>query len=242
MPAEGTPALLWLPGLAHAGAEFTLEPDDAHYVARVCRAQVGERIEATDGEGTRATLDVLAVRGEVRVRKEALRREAPPPRVVVACGVPEKDRADWLVEKLAELGVSDFQPLECERGRWERFASRRERLARLAVAALRQSRRAWLLKIHDPVGLSGWSASLGPDGGRWLADADGASAPVMAGPGPQAAAIGPSPGFSAAERDVFVKAGFRPVRLASGRLRTETAAVAWASLWAASIAAGGPSG
>jgi len=67
------------------------------------------------------------VRGEVRTRLASRREVARGDRAIVACGAPEKDRADWLVEKLAELGVSELQPLECARGGWERFAARRDR-------------------------------------------------------------------------------------------------------------------
>ena len=42
------------------------------------------------------------------------------------------------------------------------------------------------------------------------------------------AAIGPSSGFSPAEKQLLAGGGFRPVRLGLGRLRTETAAVVWA--------------
>jgi 16S rRNA (uracil1498-N3)-methyltransferase len=240
LPAEGIPALLWLPALAGAGEEFTLDGDDAHYVARVCRASQGDRLQATDGAGMRAALEVLAVRGEVRVRIEESHHEPPAARAVVACGAPEKDRADWLVEKLAELGVAEFQPLECERSRWERFASRRERFERLAVAALRQARRAWLLQVREPVELAGWVEGVTVGSFLALADPDGAPASWQGGAGPETAAIGPSPGFSRGERDLLVNAGFQPMRLSSGRLRTETAALAWASGWSAAASHGPP--
>jgi len=241
LPAEANPAPLWLPDLPGPGAEWSLERDDAHYVARVCRAAVGEKLEATDGAGTRASLKVLAVRGEVRVRMESSRREAAPARVTVACGAPEQDRADWLVEKLAELGVTEFQPLDCARARWERFDSRRERFGRLAIAALRQSRRAWRLAILDPVEPAAWLAGLAPEGRRWLADPGGGEVGLPDLGGPQAAAVGPSPGFSDPERQLFADAGFQSVRLSAGRLRTETAAVAWASLRGAGEAGTTPS-
>ncbi len=242
MPADAVPATLWLPGLAGAGSEIVLGPEDAHYVSRVCRAQAGERFEATDGEGSRATLTLLSARGEVRARVESLRREPRPPHAVVACGAPERDRADWLVEKLAELGVAEFQPLDCERGRWERWETRRERFERLALAALRQSRGAWRLKLAEPLDPAAWAAGLTPGGGRWLADPGGtAPVPGEAG-GPEAVAVGPSSGFSDREIHLLAGAGFRPIRLAPFRLRTETAAVCWAAAWAARVPAPGREG
>ena len=217
--------------------------DDAHYVARVCRANPGDLVTATDGAGTIASLELLAVRGEVRARL-ASRRELPRgARAIVACGAPEKDRANWLVEKLAELGVAELQPLECTRGGWERFASRRERFERLAAAALRQSRRAWKMALAEPLRPADWLAGITSEGRRWLADAEGAPAPApMAEPADlDRVAIGPASGFDPAERQALRDARFAPIRLASARLRTETAAVVWASLWAAGEASGGGS-
>jgi 16S rRNA (uracil1498-N3)-methyltransferase len=230
LPADAAPAWLWLAGLPARPAEFELESADAHYVARVCRANPGDRLQATDGEGTVATLEVLSARGEVRVRVAETRRAPRPAPVVIGCGAPEQDRADWMVEKLAELGVTDLHPLECERARWERFAGRADRLRRLTVGALRQSRSPWLLRLHEPATLGAWAAGL-PEGlARSLADPSGERPEGFRSTGGEAAAIGPSPGFSAAETQVLREKGFRSIRLAAVRLRTETAAVVWAGL------------
>jgi 16S rRNA (uracil1498-N3)-methyltransferase len=241
-PRSALPAWIFLPDLRSHGGEIVLAGDDAHWVARVCRANPGDVVTATDGAGAVATLELLAVRGEVRGRLTSRRDVARGARAIVACGAPEKDRADWLVEKLAELGVAELQPLECARGAWERFAARRDRFERLAAAALRQSRRAWKLAIAEPARPADWLAGLTGEGRRWLADAEGAPA----GPGAgetflDRVAIGPASGFDAPERAALRESGFMPVRLASARLRTETAAVAWASLWAAGQAASGGS-
>jgi RsmE family RNA methyltransferase len=45
--------------------------------------------------------------------------------------------------------------------------------------------------------------------------------------------VGPSSGFSVEELKYLADNGFLPVGLASSRLRTETAAVALAAIWAA---------
>src|SRR5262249_20296974 len=148
-------------------------------------------------------------------------------------GPPEGERGDWLVEKLAELGISEFRRVECARARWSR-PSREARWERLAMAALRQSRAAWKMAIRPPMPLARALEGL-PAGPRWLADPAGAwaQAPGAAAGAPAAGAIGPSPGFSEEERGALLSAGFTPVRLAPARLRTETAALALAALWGA---------
>ena len=244
-------------------------------MARVCRARVGERVEATDGRGARAALRLVEVRRGVVVEVEGVTREPGPRESWVLCGAPEGDRADWLVEKLAELGVGRFLPVDTVRGRWRVASGRRARWERLAIAALRQSRRLHLMAVEEPVplqqglnslppGSSCWLADvsgavaghglrpigrvpaiglIGPSGGLdslppgsscWLADASGAVAEhglAPTGRVPAIGLIGPSGGLDDGERQVAIGAGFQPLRLSDARLRTETAALAWAVWW-----------
>ena len=156
-------------------------------------------------------------------------------RTVLWCGAPEGGRADWLVEKLAELGVERFQPVECEGARWPAGAGRSERWRRLAIAALRQSRRAFLVEIRAPVRVEQAIETLEHPAVCVVGDPSGCSphAAAPSGGGLGIGAIGPSGGFSPRERALLTAAGFAPIRLADGLLRTETAAISLAAWWAA---------
>ncbi len=235
--AEAAPSFLYLPDLAACADEFTLEGDEARYLARVVRARDGEQVTASDGAGELATLVLERARPEL-VLRVLTRRTAPRPASArLLCGAPESERGDWLVEKLAELGVTDLVPVETRRARWP-AGSRRDRWERLAIAALRQSRSAWRMRISQPVELVPELSRVGP-GVRWLADPAGAPGSSLGlGPDePATGAIGPSSGFSDDECKLLRSHDFVTVRLAPLRLRTETAAVALAALWAASRAA-----
>jgi 16S rRNA (uracil1498-N3)-methyltransferase len=232
---DAAPALIYLPDLPGPGARLTLPPPDAHYLARVCRARAGERAEATDGRGARATLRLLEVRGRVVAEVESLHREEPGRRSWVLCGVPEGERADWLVEKLAELGVERLVPVDGARGEWKKLGGRHARWERLAIAALRQSRRVHRLTVAEPLPLAQALGSLPAGCERWIADPSGARAE----PARQVEAhlcvglVGCSGGFEPEELAMALGEGFKPMRLSDGRLRTETAALAWAAWWSA---------
>ena len=176
---------------------------------------------------------VTYMRGGVEVEVEAIAHEPALRRSWVLCGAPEGERADWLVEKLAELGVERFVPVDAARARWKGGSGRRARWQRLAIAALRQSRRSHLLTIEEPVPLIRALAALPPGGSRWLADVNGASPGAGAIPGGELALglVGPSAGLDESERGAAIAAGFLPVRLSEARLRTETAALALAVRW-----------
>lgn len=231
--AEAAPAFVHVPGLAGAGDHLRLEGDDAHYVSRVVRAREGERLTATDGAGCVAHLVVEKLRPELVVRVEHREHRPAPPAAELLCGAPEGERGDWLIEKCAELGLTRFVPVDCARAKWA-GSGRIDRWRRLAIAALRQSRSAWLMTCVPALPLEAALAGLAPKS-RWLADAGGVSAEpcLAAGAEAVAGAIGPASGFSGPERNLLSENGFASVRLAPQRLRTETAAVSLAALWAA---------
>jgi len=228
----GAPSFLHVPDLRTLGARFSLEGDEAHYVRRVVRLREAERVTASDGAGLVAVLRVERVKPDLVMVVESTSERPRPPAGRVLCGTPEGERGDWLVEKLAELGVTAFQPIDTDRARWP--ATRAARWERLTAAALRQSRAAWRMELLPVTSLSEAMAAA-RERTRWLADADGAVAPdgVLAADEPAVAAIGPAPGFSESERKALRGGGFTPIRLAAHRLRTETAAIGVAALWAA---------
>lgn len=233
MAADAAPAFVLLDRLPAAGEELRVEGDEAHYLSRVVRARAGERVTATDGAGTIATLEVLESRPEVRLLGVSSRIvERPSPRTIW-CGAPEGDRADWLVEKLAELSVAHLVLVDFERSAWERASARLERWKRLTAAGLRQSQSAFRMTISAPVGLPGLLAVLPPAFAGAMA-LPGATLAIGDAPRPAGGVtgvVGPSPGFSAGEVKLLQEAGFIPVSLGPSRLRTETAAMAMAVCW-----------
>jgi 16S rRNA (uracil1498-N3)-methyltransferase len=65
---------------------------------------------------------------------------------------------------------------------------------------------------------------------RWLADATGEPPPQLPPEVPLVVVVGPEGGLVPAEREVFLEAKFRRVRLAPDLLRFETAALAAAAV------------
>jgi len=235
-PAEAAPSHLWVPELADPGGVVELSREESHYLKRVCRARVGDFASATDGRGALARLRVASVGERVRAEVESCEPGQPAEarrRALVLCGAPEGRRGDWLVEKLAELGIETWQPIDCARERWRVSATTLARWRRLAVAALRQSRRRHLMDVREPIGLEGLASLLPPGSSRWVADPAGRrGAQPPARPGWVVGAVGPAGGFEPREKAELACLGFEPMCLSDGRLRAETAALAWGAWWA----------
>lgn len=231
MAPDAAPSFVWAAAIPAVGDLLELGRDEAHYLSRVCRVRPGDHVLATDGRGAVAEIEVRssgrAVTGEVRT----LRRDARASQAILACGAPEGERADWMVEKLAELGIAVCQPVDCERASWRSASDRIERWRRLARAALRQSRQSWEMEVREPLDLGAFLAGCPAGSACWFADPEGGS--WRGAPGDAVLLVGPAQGLSESEKGRVRTAGFSAISLGPSRLRTETAAIAAAALWRA---------
>jgi 16S rRNA (uracil1498-N3)-methyltransferase len=229
------------------GEPIALDRAEAHHARHVLRLPDGSAVEVFDDAGL-AGEGVLHVRGdEVTV----LVAFAVPPiwnrpvvSLTVAAAVPKGDRADWLVEKLSELGVVTFIPLAAARsvvlpeGR-----GKRDRWNRISTEAAKQSRRAGVMRITELTALADALRDARP---AWFLSTEAPDAvPIVRALGalPRGpvltAFVGPEGGWTDAERQQFLAAGATPVRLTHTILRVETAAVATAAI-VASLDASAP--
>jgi len=217
-------------GTLQPGSVVVLPESEAHHL-KVRRAAIGSQVRLQDGAGVTAAAVLVSAGVESHVRVESVVHHAPPPTLRLVVGAGDKDRFEWLAEKAAEFGVTELVPLVTA---WSESVSSRvrvshlERIARRAREATKQSGAPWAPAV-GALGTPEEVCGRFRDGRRWLADASGgfpSSVPAAA----TTVVIGPEGGFTAAERELFLAAGFEPVRLGPYTLRFETAALAAAAL------------
>ena len=220
------------------GEPIRLDRAEAHHARDVLRLADGARVEVFDdagnfGDGVLAIADrAVSVRVE---RAEPARLAHAGIALSVASAVPKGDRADWLVEKLSELGVAEFIPLAAARSVvLPKGKGKRERWRRIATEAAKQSRRAGVMRITQLTTVTDALRQVSP---AWFLSTEATDALAI----PEAMArlrrdrhltafIGPEGGWTSQEQDQFVAAGATPVRLTPTILRIETAAVATAAV------------
>ncbi len=238
--------------------DVVLGDGEGHHVRDVLRLGPGERVEVfdesgrtADGEIVRADAKQVVVRvGEVGVGEVGLRW-------TVAAAVPKGSRADWMIEKLSELGTAVFVPLAAERSVvLPEGEGKRARWNRIAAEAAKQSRRVGVMAIGELTRVEEYVAGI-QEAGWYLTTEEGAveveeAARRMAvgendecrvrSEGSEAGApslsllVGPEGGWTEQELEGFRKAGLTGVRLGRTILRVETAAVAAAVIAAAVVA------
>ncbi len=211
--------------------------DEARHCVQVLRRRPGDEVVWTDGKGCffKGTLvETGKKRAVARVATQwpdPLRR---PFRLHVAVAPTKQvDRYEWFLEKATELGVERITPLWCRRS--VRRNLRIDRLYRILVAAMKQSFRAHLPQLDEPIAFDEFVAHHLPKGTqRFLAtcqplpevhlqDAwtEGKDLVVL---------VGPEGDFTPQEQEAARAAGCVPVHLGRARLRTETAGVLVAAL------------
>ena len=220
-------AVLVPAGALAAGATLRVADDEGHHL-RVHRVASDERIRLLDGAGMVGLGSARESDGGWEVVVESVAKVPPPDDLILAAGAGDRERFAWLVEKATELGATRIIPVETERslsvgGRVR--PEHMERLQRRSLEALKQSGGAWAPRLDAPMPLA-HALDAGRDCTRWLASASDEHVPETITRGPLAILVGPEGGLTASERDMAMRAGWQPVRLAPATLRFETAALA----------------
>jgi len=214
-----------------------LPAEEAHHAAHVLRMRQGDRIALLDGQGTRAEAELVEVSKKRVVAHITSRVHTPIERMarihIAVAPTKQMDRIEWFVEKAVELGVDRITPLITHRT--ERNRLRIDRLERVSIAAMKQSQRAWLPVIDEPISLADLLRTDLP-AQRYFGWCEGQHTSLMRAYSPSSDAlvlIGPEGDFDVDEADLLRAEGFTAVSIGNARLRTETAALAacaWMSL------------
>jgi 16S rRNA (uracil1498-N3)-methyltransferase len=215
-----------------------LSREDTQHAVRVLRMSAGDALWLMDGRGTfhRAEITVASNHRCAYRIVESLEQEAAWRGHLHLAVAPTKlnDRMEWVVEKATEVGVDELSFLDCQFS--ERRTLKTERLDKIAIAAMKQSHKAWKPVVNAMQSFRDFISTERP-GQKFIchcyepADTSqqdkgkpyllnvldaGEDATVL---------IGPEGDFSIDEVRLAEAQGYQPVSLGRSRLRTETAAL-----------------
>ena len=211
-----------------------LPEEEAMHALRVLRLKSGDEIMLTDGIGNfyKAEITVAATRKCVFKLLETI-PQTPIWRGhlhLVVSPTKMMERMEWLVEKATEIGFDRISFIDCDNS--ERRVIKVKRLEKIAVSAMKQSRKAWKPIIDEIVSFDELVAES-TEGLRYIAHcyeeikkvdlfnqlsiSDKDEDVIVF--------IGPEGDFSLSEVKKAIDAGFVSVSLGESRLRTETAAL-----------------
>lgn len=215
-----------------ATAVHELPQEEAVHAVRVLRLQGGDPIFLMDGAGMfyEAHVTLPSQKHCLYEIDRALPQTPTWHGHIHLAIAPTKmiDRMEWLLEKATEIGWDEVTMLDCAFS--ERHQVRTDRLEKIVVAAVKQSRKGWMPKVN---GMTPFREFIRQPrkGGKFIAhcyeEIDRADLFDRLGDVPDTddvtVLVGPEGDFSIDEVREAMAEGFESVTLGTSRLRTETA-------------------
>ncbi len=221
------------PSLSDSAQLLQLSQSESQHALQVLRVKSGDPCIVVNGNGLGRHAEVESVADRslsLRLSESVHRLGEPKTEIILGLGLATNDRFDEAIAAGIEAGVSRFVPLICEKCRFspsdEKSAKRMERWNRIAIAAMKQSRRSCLTSFDEPVAFESWVKSLSgscvafsPEGKETLSTLSGEDKF----PEKVSILIGPVAGFSEREVALLETTGVPIVTLGERILRFETA-------------------
>lgn len=219
----------YCPDIDEQQASFTLDEAESKHISRVLRLTIGNKITILNGKGLIFQCEITAVGKQCTVSIINFTKvEDEQPHIHIAIApTKNNDRLEWFIEKTTEIGINEITPIICSNS--ERKVVKQERLLKTAIAAMKQSGRAFLPQLNETVKFKDFLkesnanqqfiAHCYEENQQHLKALFTLDKDVLI-------LIGPEGDFSLEEVEIAVKKhNFIPISLGKNRLRTETAGV-----------------
>lgn len=222
----------YTPDIEADNQSFRLSEEESKHAIRVLRLGTGSHIQLVDGRGNFFQAEIIdphPKRVSVRVVATHPDDTACPYRLHIAIAPTKNiDRLEWFVEKSTEIGIQRITPIICDRS--ERKEVKRERLEKVAIAAMKQSLKARLPKIDEAVSFQTFLSRIADSHSFKLIAhcGDGEKTymrEALQSRGHYLVMIGPEGDFTESEIRAASAVGALALSLGQSRLRTETAGI-----------------
>ncbi|NME69840.1 16S rRNA (uracil(1498)-N(3))-methyltransferase [Flammeovirga aprica] len=213
--------------------EVTLTSEDSKHIVRVLRMQNSEQLHLMDGRGNRYTCTIIdAHQKKCKVKVDGV-ETLPPTASHIHIGIaPTKnmDRIEFFLEKAIEIGVGKITFFYSKHS--ERKQLKLDRLERIAVSAMKQSRKFWTPELtiassfKETLAIEAdqkFIAYVPTDATENLFQKIEKDQNILV-------LVGPEGGFSEEEAELAKENSFEWVSLGKERLRTETAGIVTAQI------------
>lgn len=213
------------------GNTCTLGAEESHHCIKVLRLQKGEHVKLTDGKGNWYNAEIETPHAKACVLRILEKHTEPTATWQLHVAIaPTKNiaRIEWLVEKLTEIGIAEFIPINAHYS--ERKVLKNERLNKIVIEAMKQSNRNYLPKVHELCSFNEMLEQTKDFKGQKFVlhciEKERKTFSKVYKKGENAfILIGPEGDFHNNEVEQAIGHGFIPITLGNHRLRTETAAL-----------------
>lgn len=207
-----------------------LPQEEAIHAVRVLRLSVGDELFLMDGVGNfyKAEVTLATQKRCMYEIRETMPQEAAWNGNIHLAIAPTKDmgRMEWMAEKATEVGFDALSFLSCKFS--ERKVIRHERIDKIVVSAMKQSRKAWKPEVSDMISFKDF-VTQPRDGRKYIChcyneiERKDFFSEIQKHDENITVMVGPEGDFSIDEVRMAMENGYESVTLGNSRLRTETA-------------------
>ena len=214
---------------------IVLDEFAAHHAQKVMRLKNNDQLILFNGDGSDYTGHVIIIsKRQVQVSiksKKSIESESNI-RVILLQALTSSEKMDLIIQKTTELGISEIQPIVCERSvvkiKNEKIEKKLLHWRQVSIAACEQCGRAEIPTIYKPVNIIKYLEKI--------SESDKTTKIILS---PEATKslnnvipnkkqdikvlIGPEGDFTKQELDFSIQKGFSPIKIGPRILRTETA-------------------
>ena len=208
----------------------------AHHMLKVMRLKTNDQLILFNGDGSDFTGQVIRIskrRVEVSIKSKKNIKNESNLKVILLQALTSSEKMDLIIQKTTELGISEIQPIICERSivkiKNEKIEKKLSHWRQVSIAACEQCGRAKIPTIHKPENIIKYLEKteskkdtkiiLSPEATKSLNN----FIPNMK--QDIKVLIGPEGDFTKQELDFSIQKGFSPIKIGPRILRTETASM-----------------
>ena len=220
--------LLYDKNISKNSLNHELNIEQSHHLYNVLRKRKGFELTITDGNGLEWLGKIYSFKNKkIELKKINLKIHKNSKNKIHLVIAPAKNikRMEWMLEKLTEMGIASITPILCDRS--ERKSLKTERLKKIMISALKQSKQFFLPELYPMISLESYIQGIKNQ--FYIAHCMDKSLKnlfeIDFKNKENSILIGPEGDFSTKEIKLSINSGGIPVSIGDNVLRTETAGI-----------------
>lgn len=211
---------------------INLDADETRHLRDVLRLRVGEVVSVFNGEGQEYRCSIIEIgkKGSALSIIKEIEPASPesPFEITIAATILNGEKYDLIIQKAVELGVHKLIPMNTIRCdvKLKDGAKRMDRWRRIAMEATKQTGRAKLMRIREPLVFDQVLAEAKDENVVLFSERDGKDFSTITADKKITALYGPKGGWDDVELELASKHSVKIVTLGGRILRAETASIA----------------
>ncbi len=210
-----------------------LSPEQMFHATKVLRLKEGDKVRIFNSIAGEWECLIKNIKKNIISPLKLIRESCEEPGPNIACAIINPNRFSTMIEKITELGVKNIYPVISDYTQYKTF--NKQKVEQIIIQACEQSKRLTIPKIHEITGLREFLGNFSKNQRVLVGVEKEDTTKIMQCLDKNVVfLVGPEGGFSEEEISLFqCNTAVSSFRFGQNILRSETAAIAFVSLWVA---------